>query len=67
MKNDLVDYAYPTMMAEKQLKNLHSAMLRGDFETAKECALQCLVEVKMAYNAVVVMEEENVRKAPVSA
>lgn len=48
----LVDYAYPTMMAEKALKDLHNAMLDRKFETAYSHALKALVEVKMVMNAI---------------
>lgn len=48
----LVDYAYPTMMAEKALKAMHNAMLDRKFETAYSHALQALVEVKLVMNAI---------------
>jgi hypothetical protein len=48
----IVDYAYPTMMAEKALRDLHNAMLDKDFIKAEEHARTALVEVKMAYNAI---------------
>lgn len=63
----MIDYAYPTMMAERALKRLHEAMLRNDFEGAKEAALDCLVEAKMAYNSVVEMEERDAAKASARA
>lgn len=33
---EIVDYARPTMMAERALRELHEAMLRRDYETALE-------------------------------
>jgi hypothetical protein len=48
----LVDYAYPCMMAEKALKRLHDAMLRGDHEAAIEAGLEALAETKLTVNAV---------------
>ena len=50
--NNIVDYAYPTMMAEKALRDLHNAMLEKNFIKAEDCARSALVEVKMAYNAI---------------
>lgn len=48
----IVDYAYPCMMAEKALKNLHDAMLRRDYEVALECALVAMTEARLTYNAI---------------
>jgi hypothetical protein len=48
----LIDYAHPTMMAEKALKELHNAMLRREFGAAIEHGMTALVEVKMAINAI---------------
>lgn len=63
----MIDYAYPTMMAEKALKELHEAMLARKYEAAKEAALRCMSEAKIAYHAVSVMEEENAGKASTRA
>ena len=48
----VVDYAYPCMMAEKALRNLHNAMLRKDYDDALEQALIAMAEAKLAYNAI---------------
>jgi hypothetical protein len=48
----LVDYAYPAMMAERSLKDMHNAMLDRKFETAYSYALKALVEVKLVMNAI---------------
>lgn len=63
----MIDYAYPTMMAEKALKELHEAMLARKYESAKEAALRCMSECKIAYHAITVMEEDNVRQASTCA
>ena len=47
----LVDYAYPMMMAEKELKNTHTAVLRKDFDAALEHAFAALAEIKLMQNA----------------
>jgi hypothetical protein len=62
----IVDYAYPTMMAEVALRELHKSMLMKDYAKAKEHALECLAEVRLAYQSIVVMEEKD-GKASVSA
>jgi hypothetical protein len=63
----MIDYAYPTMMAEKALKELHEAMLARKFESAREAALRCMSEAKIAYHMICLMEEENAGEASVSA
>ena len=49
------------MMAEKALKELHEAMLARRFEDARQAALRCMVECRIAYHSVRVMEEEYVK------
>ena len=46
---NIVDYAYPTMMAEKALKDLHNAALSNDFDLAMESALRAMAEARLAY------------------
>jgi len=53
----IVDYAYPCMMAEKALRELHNAMLQNDHEAALEHALQAMVEVKLTYNSIQHMKD----------
>jgi len=48
----LVDYAYPCLMAEKYLKELHNAVLKGNYDAAIEFGLQAMVEVKITINAI---------------
>lgn len=62
----MIDYAYPTMMAEKALKDLHDAMLERRYEDAKAAALTCIAEVKIARHAIEIMEERDAPKAPAS-
>lgn len=49
---EIVDYAYPCMMAEKALKDLHEAMLLKKYDAAIDHAMKALVEVKMTLNAI---------------
>ena len=53
----MIDYARPTMMAEKALKELHDAMLMKQYDQALEFALIAIAETRMAYNAIVVMKD----------
>jgi hypothetical protein len=59
----MIDYAYPTMMAEKALKELHAAVLARRYEDARQAALKCMVECRIAYQSIRVMEEEYARQA----
>jgi hypothetical protein len=63
---DIIDYARPTMLAEKALKDMHNAVIERRYEDAKECALEALTQVGLAYSAICV-EEKNVRKASTGA
>lgn len=53
----IVDYAYPCMMAEKALKDLHNAMLETRYDDALKHALDAITETRMAYNSIKVMQE----------
>jgi len=55
----MIDYAMPAMMAEKALKDLHDAMLENRYDAALEYALQAIVESKLAYHAIIVMQEND--------
>ena len=50
------------MLAEIALKDMHNAVIEKRYDAAKEDALEALVQVKLAYYAICV-EQENVRKA----
>ena len=54
----MVDYAYPCMMAEKALKELHDAMMHRDFKRGKKAALLARGETKLALTASNDMEEK---------
>lgn len=54
----VVDYAFPTILAEKSLKQMHEAVLRKDFEEAKKLALNAMAECRLIYHALIVMEEK---------
>jgi hypothetical protein len=54
----MIDYAYPMMMVEKHLKKAHDALLSQDWDTGKEELIQAIAEARLAYNAVVHMQQE---------
>jgi hypothetical protein len=53
----VIDYAYPCMMAEKALKNLHNLMLEGKYEAAMDAAMEAMADVKLTLNAIKDMQE----------
>ena len=57
MQSELIDYARPTMMAEKALKEMHWAMLENDFDKALEFAVAAMADTRMAYNAIKIQKE----------
>lgn len=54
----MIDYAYPCMMAEKALKELHDAMLNQDYAKAMKAGMDAMVEVRMTMNAINHMKEQ---------
>jgi len=52
MDSVIVDYAYPCMMAERALKELHNKMLEHDYDAALEQALVAMAEAKLTYHAI---------------
>ena len=53
-----VDYAYPTMMAEKALKTLHEAALDKNWYEARQQALETIRWATEAHAALKVMEQK---------
>lgn len=54
---ELIDYAYPCMMAERALHEVHKSMLKGDHAEALEQANIALVETRMLINSIKDMRE----------
>jgi hypothetical protein len=54
---NVIDYAYPTIMAEKALKALHDAMLEHNYDVALEHARMAQVECRLAYTAILAAKE----------
>jgi len=59
---DVIDYAMPTMMAERALKELHTAALNREFDKAIEFALEAAVQCRMANAALRQMQKEERRR-----
>lgn len=57
-RTEVIDYAYPCMMAEQGLRDLHQAMLMRKYDAAIEAAHKVLVETKMTLNSIVLMKEK---------
>jgi hypothetical protein len=49
---ELIDYAHPLMMAERNLRDGYNALIEGDLEVGETLLINAAVEVKMALNAV---------------
>jgi len=47
----MIDYAYPCMMAENALKDLHNAAIEGRMDDALEHALVAMAEARLTYQA----------------
>lgn len=56
---ELIDYAYPLMMAERRLKDAHAELLNRNFDGGLEKLLEAIVEVRIAVNAVRHMKESS--------
>lgn len=56
---EVVDYAYPTMMAEKALRALHDAALEKNWIEARQQALMTVKWVSEAHSALIHMEQKD--------
>jgi hypothetical protein len=63
---DIIDYAKPTILAEKALKDMHNAVIERRYEEAKEHGLEAMKQTMFAYLAIC-EEQKNVRKASTGA
>lgn len=65
MQTEIIDYAYPCMMAEKALRDSHNSILEHDYDAALEHAIQALVECRMMVHSIRDMrEKELTRRTP---
>ncbi len=55
------DYAYPCMMAENALKEVHIHMLNREYDEAIEEGLKAIAETKLMINAIRHEKEKQVQ------
>jgi hypothetical protein len=58
MHEQIVDYAYPCMMAEKFLREAHQAMLTRDYEKAIDLSEEATAECRLMSVAIKHMKEQ---------
>jgi hypothetical protein len=56
---EIVDYAYPAMMAEMALRDMHNAMLENKFDEALEHAMKAIVETRITHHSITHMKEQH--------
>lgn len=54
---EVIDYAYPMMMAEQKMKAAHDAALEREFSAAEELITQAIVELRITVLAFRHMQE----------
>lgn len=59
---DIIDYARPTMLAERALKDMHNAMLEKRYEDAMDEVVNAMGHLSAVVRAIDA-ERRNVRKA----
>jgi hypothetical protein len=57
--SELIDYAYPLMMAEQALKKAHDYLLEEDYILAMDQLEKAVVEVRIARNSVIHIKEKS--------
>jgi hypothetical protein len=55
---EIVDYAYPCMMAEKALKDAHNAVLERNLDEAIEQTIEALTQTRMMLVSLKHMKEK---------
>ncbi len=54
---ELIDYAHPMMIAERNLRDAYNALIEGDLEAGEKHLMDAVVETRMAMTAVKHMKE----------
>ena len=57
MQDEIIDYAYPCMMAEQELLKTHNSMLKKDYTGALNHAINALVECRILIQSIKEMRE----------
>ena len=52
MREKLIDYALPCMMAENSLKKVHSFMLDKNYDEATELVYECIKHSVMLFHSI---------------
>lgn len=55
---EVVDYAYPAMMAERALKRVHDAALEKDFDLAMDEAVNAMAQMRKLHTALCEMQDK---------
>ena len=55
---EVVDYAYPAMMAERALKRVHDAALDNDFDLAMDEAVNAMAQMRKLHTALCEMQDK---------
>jgi hypothetical protein len=58
IEDTVIDYAYPCMMAEKAVKNIHAAALHNRIDEAIESATIAISELRLVLAALKITKEE---------
>lgn len=64
--DEIIDYAKPTILAEKALLDLHNAVIERRYDEAKEHGMEAMKQTMFAYLAIC-EEQRDVRKASTGA
>lgn len=54
----MIDYAYPAMMAERAMKDLHQAALENKFDAAIAHGIEAITEMRLTINALKDMKDK---------
>lgn len=57
IEDNVVDYAYPCMMAETALRAVHHAALHNKYDEAIESATKAITELRVAIASLKIMQE----------
>ena len=58
-ENTVIDYAYPTIRAEKSLEKLHQMMLAKRYDDALEAGVEVLIQTRAAIQAIQHMKDKD--------
>lgn len=62
MNDEIIDYAYPCMMAENALRDAHKSILKRDYDAALEHAIKAMVECRIMLHSIKDMKEKELTR-----